>query len=75
MHHLVKPLKEVILKFSFPKNPKNVRPYFSNCIKKCDPIQQHIPSNLLLGSTYPPSTDASGAIELSLIAQPCIAQP
>ena len=70
----MKPLKEVILKFSFPKNPKNVRPNF-NTVSKCGPIQQHIPSNLLLGSTYPPSTDASGAIELSLIAQPCIAQP
>ena len=39
----MKPLKEVILKFSFPKNPKNVKPYFSNCIKNVIPSSSTFP--------------------------------
>ena len=56
-------LNPCLPEFSYPKNPQNLRPYSSNSTKnvthysqfscECDPIQRHIPSSLLLGSTPP----------------------
>ena len=58
-------LNPCLEEFSYRKNPENLRPHSSNSTKnvtpllsvqlwKCDPIQRHIPSSLLLGSTPPP---------------------
>ena len=55
-------LNPCLPEFSYPINPENLRPHSSNSTKnvtplmsvqlwKCDPIQRHIPSSLLLGST------------------------
>ena len=43
--------------FSYSQSPENVRPHSSNSIENAwrdDPIQRHIPSSPLLGSTPPP---------------------
>ena len=57
-------LNSCLPEFSYSQNPENLRPHSSNSTEnvtalqsvqlwKCDPIQRHIPSRLLLGSTPP----------------------
>ena len=57
-------LNPCLSEFSYPKHSENLLPHSSNStenvtplqsvqLRNCDPIQRHIPSSLLLGSTPP----------------------